>query len=96
MGRSTRDVIAVRQAAAQGDAWAQFQLGIMYAKGEGIPQDYKAAIHWYQKAAAQVDADSLLMLGAMCHNGDGVSGGPGPIEPGPCPHDISPAPGGKG
>ena len=30
--------------AEQGDARAQFNLGLMYRKGEGVPQDYKAAV----------------------------------------------------
>ena len=33
------DLYTVRQAAEQGDATAQFNLGVMYAKGEGVPQD---------------------------------------------------------
>jgi len=94
MGRSTWDVIAVKKAAEQGNAWAQFQLGIMYAKGEGTPQDYQQAIHWYQKAAEQVDAESLLMLGAMCRNGDGVLRSPEPTELDPGPQNMAPSPGG--
>ena len=33
------DLDTVRQAAEQGDATAQFNLGNMYANGEGVPQD---------------------------------------------------------
>ena len=29
-----------RKAAEQGDADAQYNLGVMYAKGQGVPQDY--------------------------------------------------------
>ncbi|HMY01514.1 MAG TPA: hypothetical protein PKC44_17210, partial [Agitococcus sp.] len=32
-----------KKAAQQGDAYAQFNLGLMYAKGEGVPQDYAKA-----------------------------------------------------
>jgi len=31
--------------AEQGDAYAQTSLGLMYANGDGVPQDYKTAIH---------------------------------------------------
>ena len=34
--------------AEEGDATAQFNLGVMYEKGEGVPQDYKTAEKMYQ------------------------------------------------
>ena len=60
------------KAAAQGRAKAQFNLGIMYAKGEGVPQDYAKAREWWEKAAAQGYADAQLNLGFMYHEGHGV------------------------
>ena len=42
-----------RLAAKQGDAGAQFSLGIMYGTGNGVPLDYVAAYMWYNLAAAQ-------------------------------------------
>ena len=36
----------------QGDAEAQANLGVMYARGEGIPQDYVQAYKWFYLAAA--------------------------------------------
>ena len=33
---------------------AQFRLGSMYYKGEGVPQDYVEAYIWYSVAAASV------------------------------------------
>ena len=44
------------KAAAQGNAWAQAQLGRLYAVGRGVPQDFAAARGWYEKAAAQGNA----------------------------------------
>ena len=32
---------------------AQFKIGWMYAKGLGVPQDYKTAVKWYKLAAEQ-------------------------------------------
>ena len=40
-------------AAQQGHAKAQFFLGVMYAKGEGVKKDEAEAVKWYTKAAQQ-------------------------------------------
>ena len=40
-----------RQAAEQGHADAQFNLGNMYANGEGVPEDDAEAARWYRMAA---------------------------------------------
>jgi TPR repeat protein len=37
----------------QGNAEAQFSLGFMYRRGDGVPQDYVQAHMWYNLAAAQ-------------------------------------------
>ncbi len=58
--------------AEKGDATAQFNLGLMYRKGEGVPQDYKTAVKWYTLAAEQGHADAQYNLGWMYHNGEGV------------------------
>ena len=44
--------------AEQGNADAQNNLGLMYREGQGVPQDYKTAVKWYQRAAEQGDAGS--------------------------------------
>ena len=46
--------------AEAGDADAQYNLGLMYVLGEGVEQDFKEAVKWYQKAADQGDADSAI------------------------------------
>jgi len=33
-------------------------LGVMYAKGRGVPQDVKEAVKWWQLAAEQGNADA--------------------------------------
>jgi hypothetical protein len=40
------------KAAAQGDADAQFSLGLMYAIGDGVPQDDVRAYMWWSLAVA--------------------------------------------
>ena len=44
-------------AAAQGNANAQLNIGIMYRKGEGVIQDYVRAHMWYNLSAAGGNAD---------------------------------------
>lgn len=61
-----------RPLALTGHAPAQYNLGLMYANGHGVPQDYKAAVEWYGKAAQQGDALAQNNLGVMYDNGRGV------------------------
>ena len=42
-----------REAAERGDAEAQFRLGMCYADGIGVRQDYAEAVKWYRKVADQ-------------------------------------------
>ena len=58
--------------AEQGVASAQFNLGVMYDKGQGVPQDYKMAAQWYRRAAEQGHAGAQVNLGLMYDNGQGV------------------------
>ena len=61
-----------RPLAKKGDAKAQFMLGFMYNKGEGVTQDFKTALKWYTLAAEQGNADAQTMLGLMYNQGKGV------------------------
>ena len=58
--------------AAQGNAWAQHNLGVLYDNGRGVLQDYVKARGWYEKAAAQGNAWAQHNLGALYDNGRGV------------------------
>ena len=58
--------------AEQGNAAAQFNLGVMYATGEGVPEDAAEAVRWYRLAAEQGDATAQFNLGVMYANGKGV------------------------
>jgi len=58
--------------AEQGDARAQYSLGIMYDNGEGVPENDKTAVKWYTKAAEQGLANAQDDLGIMYNYGDGV------------------------
>ena len=59
-------------AAKQGDADAQFNLGIMYDIGEGVPENNAEAVKWYRKAADQGNAGAQYNLGYMYATGEGV------------------------
>src|SRR5208337_1574038 len=58
--------------AEQGDADAQWNLGMMYYNGEGVEQDCVEAMKWFQKSVEQGDVDSQLGLGWMYANGKGI------------------------
>jgi TPR repeat protein len=55
-----------------GIAAAQFNLGLLYANGQGVPQNYVQARQWYEKAAVQGEALAQLNLGVIYGNGKGV------------------------
>ena len=58
--------------ATQGEAWAQFNLGIMYANGRGVPENDAEAVKWFRKAADQGYVKAQYHLGIMYANGRGV------------------------
>ena len=61
-----------RPLADQGDAGAQRNLGLMYFRGQVVPQDYAQAFAWWLVAAGQGDAGAQRNLGLMYIHGQGV------------------------
>ena len=61
-----------RLSAEQGDAYGQFNLGLMCHEGKGISQDYKEAVKWYRLAAEKSNPKAQFNLGFMYHKGQGV------------------------
>ncbi|MBC7368170.1 MAG: SEL1-like repeat protein [Undibacterium sp.] len=51
----------------------QFNLGLKYDNGDGVPKDSAEAVKWYLKAAAQGNEGAQLNLGVMYDNGEGVT-----------------------
>ncbi|MDR2050983.1 MAG: sel1 repeat family protein [Deltaproteobacteria bacterium] len=51
-----------RKEAEQGDAEAQFNLGIAYSCGFGIVQNEEKAVYWYARAAAQGHDDARFFV----------------------------------
>ena len=62
----------LREAAEQGLAEAQGNLGYAYAHGEGVPKDAGQAARWYRKAAEQGLAAAQNNLGYAYAHGEGV------------------------
>jgi TPR repeat protein len=62
-----------RPLANQGNAAAQYNLGLMYADGHGVAQDDAAAMSWFRKTADQGYADAQYNLGLMYADGQGVA-----------------------
>ena len=65
----------IQMAAVDGDAIAQDRLGIMYAKGVGVPQNFVRAEKWFIKAANQRYPDALFNLSVLYRVG------PNGVEP---------------
>jgi TPR repeat protein len=61
-----------RPLADEGVAAAQFNLGLMYYDGHGVPLDLAQAAVWFTKAAEQDYAKAQYDLGAMYGVGKGV------------------------
>ena len=59
--------------AQQGIVEAQYNLGLLYAQGQGVPQDDSQAIQWFRRAADQGYAPAQYSLGVMYTEGRGVS-----------------------
>lgn len=64
--------LELRQAAADGDARAQFEIGAIYTEGQALPQDYAEAGKWYERSAAQGFAPAQYRLGNLYEAGNGV------------------------
>ena len=61
-----------RLLAEQGDASAQYNLGVMYITGQGVPQDYAEAVKWLRLAAEQAISYAQDRLGIIYRDGQGV------------------------
>jgi uncharacterized protein len=61
-----------RTLAEDGDAASQYNLGLLYVDGHGVPQDYAEAVKWFRRAAEQGYTQAQHNLGAMYGSGQGV------------------------
>ena len=59
--------------AEQGDARAQTYLGVMYLRGQGVPQNFDAAVFWLHLASETGVPEAQYFLGLMYDKGQGVA-----------------------
>ena len=59
--------------ASAGHERAQFNIGYMYAKGQGVKRDDAEAARWFRKAANQGLASAQFIMGMLYRDGRGVS-----------------------
>jgi localization factor PodJL len=67
---------ALRTAAANGDARAQFIVAGRYLDGQGVPQDFAKSLFWYQQAASQGLAPAQYRLATLYELGKGTEADP--------------------
>jgi hypothetical protein len=71
-GEYTRAYAELKPLAEEGNAEAQWYLGVMCHDGQGVPQDYNEAVKWFRKAAEQGYAKAQFNFGVMYRRGHGV------------------------
>ncbi len=64
--------VPLREAAAEGDPKALFEIGRRYAEGRGTQADLAKAAEWYTKAAEAGFAPAQYRLGDLYQKGNGV------------------------
>lgn len=64
--------LALREAAANGDGLALFEIGARYTEGRGVPPDLGEAARWYQYAADLGFAPAQYRLANFYEKGTGV------------------------
>jgi TPR repeat protein len=75
LGVGRDDIEAVkwwRAAAEQGDAFAQYNLGLAYANAQGVAKNVADAAKWYRLAADQGHGPAQVNLGLLYQNGYGL------------------------
>jgi TPR repeat protein len=57
------------KAACQGEAKAQFALGVIYEKGKGVKKILDEALKWYSEAAKQGNAEAIRKVAKLKKSG---------------------------
>lgn len=65
--------VTLMDAATRGDAAAQYEVGLRYANGEGVPQDMAEAAKWFERAAKQGLTAAEYRLATQYEKGRGVA-----------------------
>ena len=67
-----KSLAELRKLADQGDAEAQWQMGVRFHNAEGVPHDDAQAMQWFQRAAEQGHVTAQSALGAYYFAARGV------------------------
>lgn len=59
--------------AKRGDATSQFNLAILYSRGEGAAVNHSSAFKWYERAARGGNVEAMYFLGAYYQQGLAIS-----------------------
>jgi TPR repeat protein len=70
--KKSTEVMGTEQQASEGNLIAQYDLGVRYATGRGVPQDYAQAVKWFRLSADQGFSFAQYNLAVMYANGRGV------------------------
>ena len=60
----------IEKNAKEGDATAQYRIGVIYRKGFHVPQDKAKAFEWFRKAAEQGHVKAQYTLCIMLNKGE--------------------------
>jgi localization factor PodJL len=63
---------ALRAAAAAGNPAAEYEIGMRYSEGRGVPANLETAVQWFERAANKGVAPALYRLGSLYEKGQGV------------------------
>lgn len=69
---SPEEVSDYKKMAESGDAFAQLNLGLAYATGDGAPRDHSKAMFWWMKSANRGNTRAQFNIGLAYAKGDGV------------------------
>ena len=58
--------------AEEGDRDAQYAVGVIHYKGQGVRKDLESALEWFQKAADHGHRDAMFNLGVAAWEGKGL------------------------
>ena len=67
MGYQWKRTDCVRRFPEQGNVDAQLNLGDIYARGDGVPENLAEAVKWLRRAAEQGHADAQFSLDVIRH-----------------------------
>lgn len=70
--KSANNIASYRQACEKGSAQGCFSLGVLYAKGDGVLQDYTQAAALFRQACQEGNTEGCASLGLLYERGTGV------------------------